>query len=156
MITTIVFNFLLLLKIKQCTSDVDLQNLLIEESMMDVLQIIHFRGRMFSFRAIAMYDFAKYLPMLDQVIFGLNSFDVMDAVKRNQSVMESLFVEKYAAKFLPTANSLLDEIIADFSEDGSNLKIKEIDTFKFFCDLLQDCDASQGMQCTYYRHDDTK
>ena len=61
---------------------------------------------------------------LDQLIVGLNSFDVMDAVKENQSCMEPIFVEKYAARFLPTANTLLDEIIPDFSENGSNLKIK--------------------------------
>lgn len=94
-----------------------------------------------------MFDFAKYLPMLDQLIVGLNSFDVMDAVKENQSCMEPIFVEKYAARFLPTANTLLDETIPDFSEDGSNLKIKEVDTLKLFCDILQDCecDSSQGM-----------
>jgi hypothetical protein len=53
--------------------------------------------------------------MLDQLIVGLNSFDVMDAMKENQSGMEPIFVENYAARFLPNANTLLDEIIADFS-----------------------------------------
>ena len=62
--------------------------------------------------------------MLDQLIVGLNSFDVMDAMKENQSGMEPIFVENYAARFLPNANTLLDEIIADFSE--SNLKITPV------------------------------
>ena len=85
--------------------------------------------------------------MLDQLTVGLNYCDVMMAVKENRSVMEPLFVARYAARFCPSANTLLDEIIPDFSEDGSNLKVKEIDTFKFFSDLLQDleCDSSGGI-----------
>ena len=93
-----------------------------------------------------MYDFATYLPMLDQLIIGLNYCDVMVAVKENRIVMEPIFVAKYASWFCPSANTLLDEITADFREDGSNLKMKEIDTFRFFNDLLQDleCDSAGG------------
>ena len=98
-----------------------------------------------------MYDFATYLPMLDQLVVGLNYCDVMVAVKGHPSIMEPIFVVKYASKFSPSANTLLDEIVADFSEDGSNLKMKEIDTFKFFSDLLQDleCDSSGGISKSF-------
>lgn len=98
-----------------------------------------------------MYDFATYLPMLDQLIVGLNYCDVIAAVKENRTVMEPIFVAKYASWFCPSANTLLDEITADFSEDGSNLKMKEIDTFKFFNDLLQDleCDSAGGIHLQF-------
>lgn len=96
------------------------------------------------FRSIVMYDFAKYLPMMDQLITGLGSFGVIDAARENKVVMEALFVVKHSINFVPTADQLLDSIDGVFGEDGSNHKEKEIDIFKYFCDFLQDSDELQG------------
>ncbi len=90
-----------------------------------------------------MYDFSQYLPMLDQLTNGLSSFGVMDAVKENRIIMQTLFVAKHSIHFVPTADHFLDGIDAAFSEDGSNLKEKEVDIHKFFCDFVQDAGALQ-------------
>ena len=84
-----------------------------------------------------MFDFAKHLPMMDQLINGLGWFGVIDAATENKVVMEAIFVAKHSINF---ADQFLDNIDGDFSEDGSNHKEREIDIFKFFCDFLQDFD----------------
>ena len=96
-----------------------------------------------------MFDFAKHLPMMDQLINGLGWFGVIDAARENKVVMEALFVGKHSINFVPTADKLLDSIDGDFSEDGSNHKEREIDIYKFFCDFLQDSDELEG-KVIYY------
>ena len=91
-----------------------------------------------------MYDFSRYLPMLDQLITGLGSFGIIDALREDKASMEQLFVAKHSPCFVPSADQLLDGIKADFSEDGSNRKDKEVDVHKFFCDFLQDSEALKG------------
>ncbi|CAB3978943.1 G2 M phase-specific E3 ubiquitin- ligase-like [Paramuricea clavata] len=142
-------------QIRNCTTNESLQKLLLEENMMDVLQLIHYRGVPSRetlqsvdniLRPIVMYDFSRYLPMLDQLTAGLSSFGVMDAVKENRVIMEALFVAKHSTCFVPTTDQFLDGIDAAFSEDGSNRKDKEVDIHKFFCDFVQDTDALQEQE----------
>jgi hypothetical protein len=99
-----------------------------------------------------MYDFSRYLPMLDQFTAGLSSFGVMDAVKENRVIMEALFVAKHSTCFVPTTDQFLDGIDAAFSEDGSNRKDKEVDIHKFFCDFVQDTDALQEQGTVYLQY----
>ena len=41
--------------------------------------------------------------------------------------------------FKPTRDLILDSVVAEFSEDGAYAKIKEINTFKYFCEFIMDC-----------------
>ncbi len=75
-----------------------------------------------------MFDFAKRLPMMHQLVSGLNSFGVVEAARANKAVMEGLFVAGHSTMFVPTADQLLDSIYGAFSDDGSNHKENEIDT----------------------------
>ena len=92
-------------------------------------------------RPIVLYDFARHLPMLDQFATGLSSFGVLDVMKQNRPIMEALFVAKHSNFFVPITDKFLDRIDAEFSEDGSNRKDKEVDIHKFFCDFVQDTDC---------------
>ena len=96
-----------------------------------------------------MYDFARYIPMLDQLTTGLSSFGVIDAVKENRVIMEPLFVAKHSTYFVPTTDQFLDDTDAAFREDGSNRKEKEVDIHKFFCDFVQDTDDTLQQGTTY-------
>ncbi|XP_028402261.1 uncharacterized protein LOC114525236 [Dendronephthya gigantea] len=123
--------------------------------MMDILQLIRYRGVPSReslqsvdkiLRPIVMYDFSRYLPMLDQLAAGLSSFGVMDALRENRLIMEALFVAKHSKYYMPTTDQFLDGIYAVFSEDGSNRKDKEVDVHKFFCDFVQDTDGLEEQE----------
>ena len=83
-----------------------------------------------------MFDVAKFLPMLDQFVTGLNVNDTLKMIKQNKDVMKHLFT--MSEKFVPSVDYLLDHIHGEFSEDGSNKKTKEIDIFKHFTDYIED------------------
>ena len=90
---------------------------------------------------MVVFDFSKKMPMLDQMISGLQSFGVLDCLRSNKKDLEPLFVQ--SAVFVPNAEVLLESIEAEFSEAGSNRKDKEVDVFKFFHDFVEDlhCDG---------------
>lgn len=96
-----------------------------------------------------MSEVCKLLPMLDQLISGLESFGLLETVRDKKSVLEPLFVAERSGCFMPTADLLLDSIDGLFSDKGSNLKAKEVDIFKFFSDFIQDCSDTEGMNCNF-------
>lgn len=88
------------------------------------------------FRSIVMFDLAKFLPMLDQLVTGLNVNDTLKMIKQNKVAMKNLFT--MSDQFIPSADYMLDHLHGEFSEEGSNRKTKEIDIFKHFTDYIED------------------
>jgi len=85
-----------------------------------------------------MTEFQSVIPMLDQLRMGLESFGLLEALQGNKDILQPLFMEG-SSIFKPTRDLILDSVVAEFSEDGTNAKMKEIDIFKYFHDFLMDC-----------------
>ena len=87
-----------------------------------------------------MTEFQTIIPMLDQLRMGLESFCLLEEVRSNKDILQPLFVEGIIS-FKPTRDLTLDSVVADheFSKDGTNAKIKEMDIFKYFQDFIMDC-----------------
>ena len=92
-----------------------------------------------------MSEVCKLLPMLDQLIYGLELFGFLETLRDKKYVLEPLFVAERSKCFLPTADLLLDNIDGQFSDEGSNHKAKEVDIFKLFTDFIQDCGEAECM-----------
>ena len=86
-----------------------------------------------------MAEFRSIIPMLDQVRMGLESFSLLEAIRNNKTILQPLFVSQGNPCFNPTRDLILDNVVAQFREDGTNAKMKEIDIFKFFQDFIMDC-----------------
>ena len=65
-------------------------------------------------------------------------------MKEEKAAMKALFVAE-CSFFLPFADQMLDGMTAEFSEEGNNCKMAEVDVYKFFLDFLQDSNAFQGI-----------
>ena len=78
------------------------------------------------------------IPMLDQLRMGLESFCLLEEVRSSKDILRPLFVEG-GISFKPTRDLILDSVVVEFSEDGTNSKTKEINIFKFFHDFIMDC-----------------
>lgn len=87
-----------------------------------------------------MFEFSKKMPMLDQLISGLQSFGVLECIRNNRKELETVFVQ--STVFTPTADVLLQSIETEFSETGSNKKEEEINIFKYFSDFVEDSEGS--------------
>ena len=85
-----------------------------------------------------MTEFQTIIPMLDQLRMGLESFCLLEEVRSSKDILEPLFVEGRIS-FKPTGDLILDSLVAEFSEDGTNAKTKEINIFKYFHDFIMDC-----------------
>ena len=94
---------------------------------------------------MVVFEFSKKMPMLDQMISGLQSFSVIDCLRSNKKDLEPLFVQ--SAVFVPNADVLLESIEPEFSEAGSNRKDKEVDVFKFFHDFVKDLHSDGPGKC---------
>ena len=84
------------------------------------------------------------LAMMDQLTSGLASFGVLDKIKQHRDAMEGLLTLEGAANFKLTSEILLDNLIVEFSPEGSNKKIPEINIHKYFCDYVQEVETREG------------
>ena len=94
-------------------------------------------------RPIVMTEFQTIIPMLDQLRMGLESFCLLEALQSKKKILQPLFLEG-SSFFKPTRDLILDSVVAEFSEDGTNAKIKEIDIFKYFHDFIMDCNEKES------------
>lgn len=74
--------------------------------------------------------------MLDQLITGLDVNDTLKMIKQNKDAMKYVF--SMSDKFVPTTDYMLEHTHGEFSEEGSNMKTREIDIFKYFTDYIED------------------
>ena len=59
--------------------------------------------------------------MWDQLRMGLESVCLLEEVRSNKDVVQPLFVEGRIS-FEPTRDLILDSVVAEFSEDGTNVQ----------------------------------
>lgn len=83
-----------------------------------------------------MYEFSKRMPMLDQISCGLQLFGILDSIKKHQQLLEPVFTD--SSFFKPSADTFLGNMLGNFSEQGSNAKLVEIDIYKYFTDFIED------------------
>ena len=94
-----------------------------------------------------MTELQTIIPMLDQLRMGLESFCLLEVIQSSKDILRPLFVEQGSSSFRPTRDLILDNVVTEFSEDGTNAKIKEIDIFKFFNDFMVDY-SETGSECS--------
>ncbi len=83
----------------------------------------------------------EYLPQLLQIESGLANCGMMKYVKSNPELWRVLFESGNTFKI--SAEELLEQIVVDFSV-SQLAKEKEIDTYKFFCDVLEAIDSGSN------------
>ncbi|XP_067027006.1 uncharacterized protein [Acropora muricata] len=147
-------------RIAACKTNDELGALLCEESMMDILQMVGYRGvpskeTLSSVpeiqRSFVITGIARTLTTIDQMITGLASFGALDYIRSHKNVMKPLFTLDGARHFQPTPELFIEGLNVLFSEEGSNHKASEIDVFKNFCDFVQDLGTTQGGLVKLYK-----
>ena len=78
--------------------------------------------------------------MLDQMIEGLRSFDVLECIKKHADLLQPVFAK--SSIFSVNAKTFLESMQGEFGEPGSNAKEAEINIYKFFVDYIEDCECS--------------
>jgi hypothetical protein len=87
-----------------------------------------------------MFDFSAKMPMLDQMIEGLHAFGILQSIKENAKLLEPVFAK--SSIFAVNAETFLQNMHGEFSEDGSNMKEIEINIYKYFSDYIEECKYS--------------
>ncbi len=77
--------------------------------------------------------------MLMQLQEGLHTLGVMQAAKKFVEVFRPVFTP-CKGKFMIQADDFLDNVVVDYSPDGSNRKEMEINTYKQFTDVVMAAD----------------
>ena len=80
----------------------------------------------------------QYLPQLVQIESGLDECGIVSHLRRNQEIWKPVFASGNC--FTITADEFLDNMIVNFSESQIR-KDAEINTFKFFSDVVTSIDA---------------
>ena len=84
------------------------------------------------------------LGMMNQLSSGLMSFGVVEEIKQHREVMASMLTVEGAVNFKLTSDMMLDNLTVEFSPDGSNKKMPEINIHKYFCDYIQEIETRQS------------
>ena len=87
---------------------------------------------------------SRMLAMMDQLKSGLMLFGVLEQIKHRREVMASMLTLEGAANFQLTADMMLDNIIPEFSPEGSNKKTQEMNVHKFFCNYIQELETRES------------
>ena len=88
---------------------------------------------------------------LHQFAEGLKLFGVLDAIKDSPDIMRTLFSMSGGAAFAWKVEDFLSEIDVVYSPHGSNLFMKEVDTYKYFCDVVEQLSiGGKALRSTLY------
>ena len=76
------------------------------------------------------------VPIIDEIICGLDYFDLMKTIKSNQDIFQYLFTPN---KFFDyDYNSFIKALHVSWSENGSNKKHEELRVYRNFLNLIQE------------------
>ena len=90
-------------------------------------------------RAICIKDqLSEFLPALLQIAHGLEGCGLLEVIRRAPNIWQPVFGN--GNSFQITADEFLEQLDAEYS-DSQIKKNAEIDTFKFFCDTIQNIDG---------------
>eukprot|EP00112_Aurelia_sp_Birch-Aquarium-sp1_P006350 Seg1702.9 transcript_id=Seg1702.9/GoldUCD/mRNA.D3Y31 product="G2/M phase-specific E3 ubiquitin-protein ligase" protein_id=Seg1702.9/GoldUCD/D3Y31 len=132
-------------KIQAATTDDELQTVLGEDVVFDVLSDIGYTGNVIRetlknkehilnaihFKAVV----EPILPMINQLKKGLQLFNLLDVIKDHPNHLSLVFTPNSAFKVSPA--DFIDSLNVQYSEDGTNAKSLEVETFKVFTDFLE-------------------
>ena len=82
----------------------------------------------------------QYLPQLVQIESGLDECGIRSHIRRNTQIWKPVFTITSGNYFTMTADEFQDNMSVNFSESQIR-KDAEINTFKFFSDVLTSIDA---------------
>ena len=88
---------------------------------------------------------------LHQFAEGLKLFSVLDAIKESLDIMRTLFTLSGSGVFAWKLEDGLPQIDIVYSPHGSNLYMKEVDTYTYFCNVVEQLSiAGKALQSTLY------
>ena len=89
-----------------------------------------------SFRSILLKELVQpILPMLDQIIEGLNLYNILQIMRENSHLFQYVFCENKCLAW--TFEKFEEFAIPKYSEEGSSKRSMEINTFKTFMDFME-------------------
>lgn len=83
------------------------------------------------------YKVEPIITALNEIISGLHMYNLLAIMKEKRAIFKSVFCPSqiFAWKY----KEFVDIICPNFSEEGSNSKQNEIETYKFFLDFVELC-----------------
>jgi len=74
---------------------------------------------------------------LTQLTEGLNCYNLLNVMKENKDLFQVLFCP--SKKFKWDFETVRQKMKPQFSDDGTNTKIKEVSVYKMFLDFVERC-----------------
>ena len=83
------------------------------------------------------YKVEPIITALNEIMSGLRTFNLLGIMKEKGKIFKSVFCPSqiFAWKY----KEFVEVINPNFSEDGSNSKRKEVETYKYFLDFIEQC-----------------
>ncbi|XP_046841801.1 uncharacterized protein LOC124435915 [Xenia sp. Carnegie-2017] len=132
------------IKLSSCITDDVLHETILANEILDVLQNVRYTGvpqkesiksSKDIVQSICIKDqISNSVAQLQQLQEGLSNCNLLDAIRKQPHVWKAVFVPSDIFKF--TADEFLDHLQPQYSSFQA-LKMKEVDTFKFFNDVIQ-------------------
>ena len=94
----------------------------------------------------------KFEPVasaLEQLVAGLNHFDLISKIKENRNIFKFIFCHSKA--FTWSYDMLVEKFKVKWSDAGSNRKNKELPVYKHFLEMLERC-YYDGMYIKQFLH----
>ena len=83
---------------------------------------------------------SPYLPALLQITHGLDGCGLLEIIRRSPEVWQHVFTAGNVFKI--TADDFLCQLVVEYSASQIK-KLAEMDTYKFFCDVIELMDTGQ-------------
>eukprot|EP00794_Sanderia_malayensis_P010442 gene10442-11535_t len=129
-------------KLSSCKTDSELRKTIDAEEIEDGLSDVGYRGipsreKIENEENILNHKVVMepILPMIKQLQEGSDTLGVLQAARKCHEVFKSVFTPLNDI-FKIRANDFLDNVVVDYSPDGSNRKEMEINTYKSFTDVV--------------------
>lgn len=102
-----------------------------------IVYILRFLLNNYIFRSILLKKVEAYTTILEQLMAGMEKFRLLSFIREKPDVFRMIFCK--STLFSWTYDSLVDSLKVVWSDDGSNKKASELETYRMFIDM---CDNS--------------
>ena len=93
---------------------------------------------MFIFRSIVIKAKVEpMLPVIEEIINGLNCYNIFNMIKQNPNVMRPVFC--HGNQFEWHYEEFVNSLQPVFSEEGSSKRMLEVTTYKALLDVIEYC-----------------
>ena len=76
-----------------------------------------------------------YITILEQIISGLNMFNLMKHIKEQADIFKFIFCDSPLLRW--SYQGFMDCLTVNWSDNGSNRKVMELKTYKCFIDMCE-------------------